>query len=150
MMEVRIVAKINTGRVIQGGLLAGLVINVISILNNALILSDKYTAARAAGKFLLTPRFPFYPAWMIAMFLLGLELVWLYAAVRPRFGPGPVTALTVGIVVGFLSALPDNLAQAAWGLSGRYLPFMWAAERVVSCAVGTLVGAWWYREAEGA
>ena len=143
-------AKINTGRVIQGGLLAGLVINVISILNNALILGHKYAAARQAGKFLLAPRFPFYPAWMIAMFLLGLELVWLYAAVRPRFGAGPTTAITVGIVVGFLSALPDNLAQAAWGLSGRYLPFMWAAERVVACALGTLVGAWWYREAEGA
>src|SRR6185436_1423196 len=82
------VAKINTGRVIQGGLLAGLVINVISILNNGMLLAPKYMADRQAGRFLLEPRFPFYPAWMIAMFLLGLELVWLYAAVRPRFGPG--------------------------------------------------------------
>jgi hypothetical protein len=105
-------------------------------------------AAQRAEKFLMAPRFPFYPAWMIAMFLLGLELVWLYAAVRPRFGPGPRTALTVGIVIGVLSALPDNLASAAWGLSGRYLPFMWAMERVIVCAVGALVGGWWYREAE--
>ena len=36
--------------------------------------------------------------------------------------------------------------NAAWGLSGRYLPFMWAVERVVACALGALVGAWWYRE----
>jgi len=140
------VAKINTGRVIQGGLLAGLVINVIGFVNMATIAGPKLMAAQRAGKFLATPRFPFYPAWMIAMFLLGLELVWLYAAVRPRFGPGPRTPLTVGIVVGLLSALPDNLASAAWGLSGRYLPFLWAAERVVSCAVGTLVGASWYKE----
>jgi len=28
------VAKINTGRVIQGGLIAGLVINIVSIVNN--------------------------------------------------------------------------------------------------------------------
>jgi uncharacterized membrane protein len=144
------VAKINTGRVIQGGLLAGLVINIISILNNGMVLAPKYMADRQAGRFLLEPRFPFYPAWMIAMFLLGLELVWLYAAVRPRFGPGPRTALTVGIVVGVLSALPDNLANAAWGLSGRYLPFMWAVERVVACSLGALVGAWWYREEDGA
>ena len=142
--------KINTGRVIQGGLLAGLVINIVCFLDMALVLGPKLMAAREAGKFLLTPRFPFYPAWLIAMFLLGLELVWLYAAVRPRFGPGPRTALTVGIVVGVLSALPDNLANAAWGLSGRYLPFMWAVERVVACALGTLVGAWWYREKEEA
>jgi len=140
------VAKMNPGRVIQGGLLAGLVINLVCILDNVFILGPKFMAARQAGKFLLTPRFPFLPAWVIVMFLLGLELVWLYAAVRPRFGPGPKTALTVGIVVGLLSAVPDNLANAAWGLSGRYLPFMWALERVVACAVGTLVGAWWYRE----
>ena len=139
-------AKINTGRVIQGGLIAGLVINLVSFVNNAVIAGPKLMAAREAGKFLLTPRFPFFPAWMIAMFLLGLELVWLYAAVRPRFGPGPKTALTVGVVVGVLSAVPDNLANAAWGLSGRYLPFMWAVERVVACSLGALVGAWWYRE----
>ena len=137
---------IDNGRVIQGGLLAGLVINVISTVNNVVILGPKLMASRHAGKFLLEPRFPFFLSWIVAMFLLGLELVWLYAAVRPRFGPGPRTALTVGIVVGVLSALPDNLANAAWGLSGRYLPFMWAVERVVACAAGTLVGAWWYRE----
>jgi len=142
------VGKINTGRVIQGGLIAGLVINVIGFIDMAMIAGPKLMAAQRAGKFLMTPRFPFYPAWMIAMFLLGLELVWLYAAVRPRFGPGPRTALTLGIVVGVLSALPDNLANAAWGLSGRYLPFLWAVERVVACALGTLAGAWWYKEDE--
>src|SRR5437879_3771112 len=117
------VAKINTARVIQGGLLAGFVINIISFINNAVIAGPKLRAAREAGKFLMTPRFPFYPAWLIAMFLLGLELVWLYAAVRPRFGPGPRTALTVGLVVGLLSALPDHLANGAWRLPGGYLPF---------------------------
>ena len=141
-------AKINTGRVIQGGLLAGLVINLVCFLNQAFVIGHKLMAAQQAGKFLQQPRFPFAPAWVIAMFLLGLELVWLYAAVRPRFGPGPRTALTLGLVVGLLSALPDNLANAAWGLSGRYLPFMWAVERVVACALGTLAGAWWYREEE--
>jgi len=139
----------NIGRVIQGGLLAGLVINLICILDNVVILGPKILAARQAGRLLLEPRFPFMPAWVIAMFLLGLELIWLYAAVRPRFGPGPKTALILGIVVGLLSAVPDNLANAAWGLSGRYLPTMWAVERVVACAIGTLVGAWWYKE-EGA
>ena len=139
-------AKMNIGRVIQGGLLAGIVINLISILDNVVILGPKIMAARQAGKLLLKPQFPFMPAWVVAMFLLGLELIWLYAAVRPRFGPGPKTALALGIVVGVLSAVLDNLANAAWGLSGRYLPFMWAVERVVACAIGTLVGAWWYRE----
>ena len=139
-------AKMNTGRVIQGGLLAGLVINVICMVNNGVILSGKLMQAQQHGHFLQQPRFAFMPAWVLVMFLVGIGLVWLYAAVRPRLGPGPGTALAVGIVVGFIAGVPDNLANAAWGLSGRYLPFMWAVERVVSYMLGALVGAWWYRE----
>jgi hypothetical protein len=139
------VAKINTGRLIQGGLLAGLVLNGISFLN-AVIIHQRLMGSQAAGHFLLTPRFPFYAAWIFILLLVGIALVWLYAAVRPRLGPGPRTALTVGFVAGVLMGVPDNLANAAWGLSGRYLPFMWMLEHVVGCTLGALVGAWWYKE----
>ena len=140
-------STINTGRVIQGGLLAGFVINAISMLNNSMIVGKKIMEAQQAGQFLQQPRFAFMPAWLIMMFLVGIGLVWLYAAVRTRLGPGPGTALTVGIIVGLLAGVPENVAAAAWGTSGRYLPFMWTLERVVSYAIGTLVGAWWYKEA---
>lgn len=141
-------AKINTGRVIQGGLLAGLVINVVSFLNNFFIVSKKLMLDQQSGHFLREPRFPFLPVWTIAMFLAGIGLVWIYAAARPRLGPGPGTAIKVGVVVGLLMGVPDNLANAAWGTSGRFLPFMWMLEHVVSCALGTLVGAWWYKESD--
>jgi len=140
------VARINTGRVIQGGLLAGLVLIVASILNNTLIVGSRLRSEQRAGHFLQQPHVPFLPAWLITMFLAGIALVWLYAAVRPRLGPGPGTALTVGIVAGALMGIPDNLAQAAWGLSGNFLPTMWMLEHLVGCAVGTVVGAWWYKE----
>ena len=87
------------------------------------------------------------PSVWAAVCLAGIGLVWLYAAVRPRLGPGPGTALKVGIVVGLFMGVPDNVANAAWGLSGGYLPTMWMIEHVVGCALGTLVGAWFYREA---
>ncbi|HYQ96023.1 MAG TPA: hypothetical protein VER38_03345 [Candidatus Eisenbacteria bacterium] len=141
-------ARINTGRLIQGGLLAGLVLNVISFLNSV-ILHQKLVEAQQAGHILSEPRFPFFAAWIFLLFLVGIALVWLYAAVRPRLGPGPRTALTIGILAGFLMGVPDNLANAAWGVSGRYLPFMWMLEHIIGCALGALVGAWWYREPEG-
>ena len=34
---------------------------------------------------------------------LGVATVWLYAAIRPRFGPGPKTAICAGLVVWALS-----------------------------------------------
>jgi hypothetical protein len=145
-----VTSTINTGRVIQGGLLAGFVINLISYLNNSVIVGNKLMQAQQAGQFIQEPRFAFMPAWLLVMFLVGIGLVWLYAAARTRLGPGPGTALTVGIVVGLLAGVPDNLANAAWGLSGRYLPFMWMLERVVSYGLGTLAGAWWYKEAGAA
>ena len=141
-------ARVNIGRVTQGGLLAGLVLNVVCILNQTLIVGKKLMEEQQAGHFLSQPRFPFLPAWVILMFLIGIALVWLYAAVRPRLGPGPRTALAIGFLVGVLSGVPDNLAAAAWGLSGRYLPFMWMVERIVGCTLAALVGAWWYKEAE--
>ena len=142
-------ARINTGRVIQGGLLAGVVLNVVCIVNNTLIVGPRLKAEQLAGHFLAEPRIPFAPVWMLLMFLVGIALVWLYAAVRPRLGPGAGTALTVGLVAGALMGVPDNLAQAAWGLSGKFLPTLWMLEHVLGSALGTLVGAWWYREAEG-
>jgi len=145
-----VASTINTGRVIQGGLLAGFVINVICMLNNSVIVGKKIMEAQQAGHFLQQPRFAFMPAWLIVMFLVGIGLVWLYAVARPRLGPGPGTALTVGIVVGLIAGVPDNMANAAWGLSGRYLPFMWMLEHVVGYGLGTLAGAWWYKEAGGA
>lgn len=138
--------KINMGRVILGGLLAGFVINVISFVNNSVIVSNKIMEAQRAGRFIEQPRFPFLPAWLVVMFLVGIGLVWLYAAVRPRLGPGPATAILVGVVVGLIAGVPDNMANAAWGTTGRYLPFMWMMERVVSYGLGTVAGAWQYKE----
>jgi len=140
------VASINTGRVIQGGLLAGLVLNIVCILNNSIIVGSRLKAEQLAGHYLAQPRLPFLPVWLITMFLVGIALVWLYAAVRPRLGPGPGTALTVGIVAGALMGIPDNLAQAAWGVSGYFLPTMWMLEHLVGCALGTVAGAWLYKE----
>src|SRR5258705_363148 len=88
----------------------------------------KIRGEQQGGHSLPRPRFPFAPGWVVLMLVMGFALVWLYAAVRPRLGPGPRTAITVGIVAGIISALPDNLANAAWGVSGRYLPTMWTIE----------------------
>src|SRR5262249_22206685 len=40
-----------------------------------------------------------------ATFLLGFTAVWLYAAIRPRFGAGPRTALIAGVAVWVLAHL---------------------------------------------
>jgi len=77
------VGKINVARVILGGLLAGLVMNISETFLNLYVIADESTAVleRLGLQFPGTHQVFIF----IAMtFVLGLLLVWLYAAIRPR------------------------------------------------------------------
>ena len=139
-------SSINTGKVILGGIAAGIVINVVCIIDNVVFLAARYAEEQHLGHFLTEPRIPFMPIWTVLMFLVGIALVWIYAAVRPRLGPGPGTALKVGLLVGLIAGVPWNTAGAAWSTYGKFFPFMWMCETVVGYTLGTLLGAWMYRE----
>jgi len=75
-------SKINWGRVIGGGLLAGLVINVVEFLVNGLWLAADWGAAMKAlgmsGEY-GTAQVVVFNLWGFAM---GIFAVWLYAAIR--------------------------------------------------------------------
>lgn len=87
--------KINLQRAILGGLLAGVVLNVYDFLLYRVILkADLEAAMRAIGKSVA----PSAIYQFIALdFLWGIWLVWLYAAIRPRFGPGPLLGVARGV-----------------------------------------------------
>jgi hypothetical protein len=80
-------------------------------------------------------------------FLMGILAIWLYAAIRPRYGAGPGTALLAGVAAGLLfGVLPD----IGWGLTLRLIPGkVWTADAVfslVAMIIATLLGAWVYKE----
>ncbi|HVP38307.1 MAG TPA: hypothetical protein VMS93_03900 [Candidatus Saccharimonadales bacterium] len=137
---------VNAGRVFLGGLVAGLVLNVVSILDNTVLLTRRLQWVIEEHHMLATPRLPFIPIWVVLMFLLGIAMVWLYALARERLGPGPGTAFKVGLVAGLIAGVPANFSMASWGMMGRLLPCMWMLEMVVGGVLGTLLGAWTYKE----
>lgn len=53
---------------------------------------------------------------LLYAFALGLVLVWLYAAIRPRFGAGPRTAIIAGVAVWFLAYVTGAVNFGAIGL----------------------------------
>ncbi len=134
-------------RVLISGLVAGLVIFVIDFIANGVVLRDKYAALVQAGLFLPKPRLPFLPLWTLCIFGEGIGLAWLYAAVRPRLGAGPKTALTLGVVVGLMIHVPPNLAQASWSAAGRFLPLVWLVSGLIGIILGALVAGALYKEA---
>ncbi len=139
-------AHTSRGRVILGGLLAGLVINVVEYILNGLILGKTWEQAlQALGK----------PAsfstaaiviFNICGFLIGIAGVWLYAAIRPRYGMGSVTAIRAGIAVWVIGSLVPNLATYALHLFPTGLMATTTIVGLVEIIVGTWAGAWLYKE----
>ena len=139
---------INYAKVVLGGLVAGLVINIgESIFNGWLFAADmEATMARL--------NLPPVGGGAIAAFLvmgfgLGIATVWLYAAIRARFGPGVNTALCAGTTVWFLAYVYPSIGFAVMGLfPTRFITIgiVWGLAEVLLASVA---GAWLYQETAG-
>ena len=91
--------KINLSRVILGGILAGIVIDLFEgILNGAILASQWAEVLDGLGKTgtMSVKQIVAFDAWGLA---LGILTVGLYAAIRPRFGAGPRTGVLAGLAV---------------------------------------------------
>jgi len=106
---------INLARVVLGGLLAGLVINIGESMFNAWLFAADMEAAMV--RLNLPPVGGSAIATFLALgFALGIVTVWVYAAIRPRFGPGVGTALCAGAVVWFLAYVYPSIGFAVMGM----------------------------------
>ena len=81
-------SNINTGRVVIGGLLAGLVLNIGEWLLNEVVLANQMKDFFSAHKF-QQPGGNFIAIAVTLTFLMGIVVVLTYALIRPRSGPGP-------------------------------------------------------------
>ena len=138
-------AGINLRRLVAGGSAAGLLIWALEAAASLLYLDGMTAALEAhdlavsmsATKIFLT----------IALSLLsGMTLVFLYAAMRPRFGRGPRTAVIAGVVM-WVGAYLFSLA--GYAMIGLYPPSMlvtWGFIGLAEMVTAAVVGAWVYRE----
>jgi hypothetical protein len=139
---------INTSKVVVGGLAAGVVANIIGFVGFGLLLGQRMQAESVAVAPVLEGRGMTGGAIatnVIAQFVIGLLLVWLYAGMRPRFGPGMRTATYAALVVwvcGFLFHLD-------WLIVGMMTPgtyAMAAAVALVQVLASAGVGGMVYKE----
>ncbi len=137
-----VVAPINWGRVIWGGLAAGLIVNAFEYGVHRVYLDDAWTAAfRALGK---TPTG--WSTFIPANFFVGILLVWLYARLRPRYGRGPKTALRAGLATWVVFWAIPLMAIVPMDLFPIGLLAAAIALGVVDVGLAALLGAWLYRE----
>lgn len=138
--------RINWSRVLLGGLVAGVVINISEIILNGFVLAADFEQAMANLGLTGEPEGPALAVWIVYGFIVGIAAVWLYAAIRPRFGPGPGTAVRAALVVWLLAYLLSSTAMVNMGLFAARLVAIGAAWGLVEVIIATLLGAWLYRE----
>jgi len=136
----------NFGRVVLGGLRAGLIMNIGEFLLNEKVLGLQMKMFFTDHGF-KDPGSNFIIVAVGMTFLLGIVAVWLYALIRARLGPGPKAAIVAafilwlgiylysGVINMFLFGIPMNMMIIAfcWGL--------------VEYIIATIAGAWVYTEA---
>lgn len=138
---------INLTRVLLGGIVAGLVIMLGEAILNGVVLADDWTALRA-DQLIYPPSISQYAIGTLLTLSYGIVLVWIYAAIRPRFGPGPRTAIIGGLTFWFIAYVLFLLSVWANGfvsLNVAAVSILWG---VFEAPIAALAGAWVYREAE--
>lgn|SRR5574342_664629 len=137
--------KINLKGVIVGGLVAGVVLNAVDFVLFGVVLKDDMAAAmQALNK---PPVADTMMLWFILLdFLYGIFLVWLYAAVRPRFGAGPGTAIKAGLISWVVAGLFHALFEVPMGLMPQNLMVIGTLVALVQQPLATVVGARFYTE----
>jgi pimeloyl-ACP methyl ester carboxylesterase len=138
--------RINMGRVLIGGLLAGLIVNIGEFILNGVLLAEEMNAAMAALN--KPPVSPDMIIWFVVFgFGLGVMLVWVYAAIRPRFGAGVKTAICASTLVWGLAYLYPNLFMIIIGLFPQGMMVLATIWGLVEITIAGIAGAWLYAEA---
>jgi hypothetical protein len=138
--------KINVGRLILGGIVAGIAIDLVDYFVDGVWLAPRWADGMA-----LLGRTGF-SAVQITLFnviglLTGLVAIWVYVAIRPRFGPGIKTAAYAGLAVWLLTVLFPNAAfMHVARLFPNHLTLYTTLGGLVEVIFGTVAGASVYRE----
>ena len=141
------IGHINPLRVLVGGLVAGLVILAGEYILNAIILGTEFAdwrercglGALTAGQLVVGT---------IITIVYGIILIWIYAAIRPRFGPGPKTAVIAGLTfwsVAYLLFLASLWASGFVTAHFATVSIVWG---LFEAPIAAVAGGWLYREVE--
>jgi len=138
--------SINTSRWLMSGIAAGAVIWVLEGLGSLLYM-DAIETALSAHNLSMTMSTGMMILTIILSLLVGCVLMFFYAAARPRFGPGPRTAMTVAVGMWAGSYLVSLLGYHMIGLYPVRLLGIWAVVGLAELIIAALVGGRLYQEA---
>src|SRR5438876_8299373 len=138
--------KINWGRVVVGGLLAGVVLNIVDFVFFGVIMKQDIAAAMQALGRQPGAMDSLVPLFVVLDFVTGIGVLWVYAAIRPRFGAGAKTAVIAGVAVWFFVGLLHALGEAPMALMPQKVYVTATVVGLVQYPLATVLGAYFYKE----
>jgi len=139
---------INTGKVLIGGIAAGVVMNVVDFVSNKFILGARMMAESEAFKPGMSASMmttSVMVSYVVMDLALGILLVWTYAAIRPRFGPGLKTAVYAAVLFWLLAGIFLS-GYLHMGMMSTGLWWTFAFVGLVNFLLSAWVGARLYSE----
>jgi hypothetical protein len=138
--------NINLGRVVLGGLLAGLVLNIGEFILNDFVLGaqmkdfmTRHNFAEPAGSFIAIA--------VGLTFVMGIVLVLGYACIRTRLGPGVKTAIIAGLFAWFAVYFYSGIINGVLFGIPMGTMCMVVVYGLVEYILAAVAGAWLYKEA---
>ena len=140
-------SKINVGKVVVGGLVAGVVLNIGEFLLNGVLLADSMKQDFAK---LGLPDPGTNTTFLIRVtgitFLLGIAIVYLYACIRPRCGAGWKTAACAGVLAWFFVYIYAGYVYLALGIGSAKVYLIGLVWGIAEYVIGAIAGAYFYKE----
>ena len=137
--------KTNVARVILGGLLAGLILNIFEYVLNGVVFASQWDAfEKMLARQMRPGAIPFF---VVSSFVMGMGVVWLYAAARPRLGPGPKTATLTGCAFWLFAYAIPAANQVVAGLAPGRLTVIVTLLLLAGAILASIGGASLYSEA---
>ena len=136
---------INLSRVVVGGLVAGVVANALDFAINTYLMADEMADMAQRLNLNMAAVEASTTTWIIVDFIWGLLLVFAYAAMRPRFGAGPKTAVISGLTL-WLGVTAVFAGLMAMGLYTQQAYIKASALSLVSTIIPSLIGGYLYKE----
>ena len=138
--------RTNHGRVWLGGIVGGVVWTAWSFFVG-MRQAPLYEAMQKQGLFLKESRYPLFTAhWIGLIFIMSILIAYVYAWSRSTLGPGPKSAVKIGMILGFFAGFPGNFAQSAWSPVPRLLPLGWMLDLWVGSILAAVVAGFLYKE----
>lgn len=137
--------KIDSGRVVVGGIVAGIICDIFEYVLNGIVLRTQWNTIST------THSLPMIGMNEIVIFnilglVTGIAAVWAYASMRPRFGAGPKTATYAALLIWVVGYLIPDIFQTVSGLVPLNMMLTMAVVGLVEIIVATIAGAYLYKE----